>query len=67
MATKKIAFIFGDVTLTFTPEDIEAVWKDWEAKHPGKSAQNMSSKDFADACMKRLYANAKPTRTVLHN
>jgi hypothetical protein len=69
MATpKKMAFVFGDVTLTFAPEDIEAVWKEWEAANPGKKAwRDMTSDEFADACMRRLKANAKPTRTVLHN
>jgi hypothetical protein len=68
MKPKKMAFVFGDVTLTITPEDIEAVWKDWEAAHPGKKAdRDMPEKDFADACMKRLKASARPTRTVLHN
>jgi hypothetical protein len=68
MAPKKMALIFGDVTLTFTPDDIEAVWKEWEANHPGKIAdRDMPPKDFADACIKLFKANAQPTRTVLHN
>jgi hypothetical protein len=66
--TKKLEFIFGDMATTFRPEDIEAIWKEWEAANPGKKAdRDMSSKEFADACMKRLAANARPTRTVLHN
>jgi hypothetical protein len=69
MATpKKMVFVFGDVTLTFAPEDIEAVWKEWEAANPGKIGhRDMARDEFADACMKRLKANARPTRTVLHN
>lgn len=67
-APKKMAFVFGDVTLTFTPDDIEAVWKEWEAKNPGKRAdRDMPQAEFADACMERLKGNARPTRTVLHN
>jgi hypothetical protein len=65
---KKMAFVFGDVTLTFTPDDIEAVWREWEREHPGKSARrDMSEDEFADRCIKRLRASARPTRTVLHN
>lgn len=65
---KKMALVFGDMTLTFTPDDIEAVWKEWEAANPGKRAvRDMPQDEFANACMKRLMANAKPTRTVLHN
>lgn len=65
---KKMVFIFGDVTMTFSPDDIEVVWKEWEGKNPGKRAdRHMSSKEFADACIKLLKANARPTRTVIHN
>lgn len=64
---KKLAMIFGDVTLTFTPDDIEAVWSEWEADNPGKKLRDMPPGEFADRCMKRLVANARPTRTVLHN
>ena len=68
MSPKKLELIFSDVATTFTPEDIEAVLKEWEAANPGKKAnRHMSRKEFADACMKRLAANARPTRTVLHN
>lgn len=65
---KKVAFIFGDVAMTFTPDDVEAICKEWEAEHPGKQADiHMSPKEFATRSMKRLKANARPTRTVLHN
>lgn len=65
---KKMAFVFGDVTFTLSPEDVESVWDEWEAKNPGKDAtRHMSSDEFADGCMKRLKASARPTRTVLHN
>jgi hypothetical protein len=63
-----MAFVAGGVTLTFGSEDIEAVWKDWESKHPGKVAsRDMTADEFAAACIARLKQNAKPTRTVLHN
>lgn len=68
MTPKKLAFVFGDTTLTFTPADIDAVWKEWESSHPGKVASvDMTPAEFADGCMRRLKANARPTRTVLHN
>lgn len=65
---KKMAFVFGDTTLTFSPEDIEQVLLEWERSHPGKTAhRDMSSDEFARACIDRMKANARPTRTVLHN
>ncbi len=68
MTPRKMTFVCGDVTLTFTPGDIDAVWQEWEAAHPGKRADlDMPQQDFVDACMKRLKASARPTRTVIHN
>ena len=64
---KKMAFVFGDVTLTFSPDDILAVWGDYERENPGKKARDMSSEEFGRRCVKRLKENARPTRTVLHN
>lgn len=63
----RLAFVFGDVTLTLTPRDIEEVYAKWELTHPGKTIRDMSSKEFSDALMERMKANAKLTRTVLHN
>lgn len=65
--TKKIAFVSGGFTLTLTPEDIEAVYTEWELTHPGKTLRDMSSKEFSAAVIERMKANAKLTRTVLHN
>lgn len=65
--TKKMQFVLGDVTLTFTPEDIEAVIADYKRENPGKDVRDMPSSEFADRCMKRLKASARPTRTVIHN
>lgn len=62
--TKKIAFVFGDITLTLTPDDIEAVQLKWALDHPGRQ---MTGAEFADACLEHMTANAKFTRTVLHN
>jgi hypothetical protein len=64
---KKIAIICGDVTFTLTPNDIEAVLQEWKREHPGKSIKDMPPGEIADRCIKRLNANARPTRTVLHN
>ena len=63
---KKMAFVFGDITLTMGPADVEAVYLEYE-KRTGKRAHTMSSDEFADNMMKRLKASARPTRTVLHN
>jgi hypothetical protein len=62
-----MAFVFGDVTLTVTPEDIETIWLLWMKEHPGKKISDMPSAEFADRLMEHIKANAKPTRTVLHN
>lgn len=65
---KKMVFTFGEVSMTFTPNDIDAVWREWEAKHPGRRADlEMTRDEFSKACVERLKANARPTRTVLHN
>lgn len=64
---KRMAFVFGDLTLTLSENDIEQVYREWEATHPGRSIKAMSSKEFSDACMKKIVASARPTRTVLHN
>lgn len=63
---KKMVFVFGDITLTLTPDDVEAVYVEFE-KRTGKKAHRMSSDEFADKIMERLKANARPTRAVLHN
>ena len=68
MSTKKLELIFGDVALTLTPSDIDIIMREWELANPGKSAEReMTSKEFADRCMNRMTANARPSRTVLHN
>jgi hypothetical protein len=64
---KKIKFIIGDVAMTFTPADVEAVIADWLRENPGCTETDMPPGEFADRCMKRLKAGARPTRTVLHN
>jgi hypothetical protein len=65
---RKMVFVVGETSFTFTPDDIEAVWSDWEREHPGKRAdRDMTAAEFSARCMARLKANARPTRTVLHN
>lgn len=66
--TRKLEFIFGNKATTFTPNDIEMIWKEWEEANPGKIAsRDMPGNEFANACMKRLIGNLRPARTVLHN
>lgn len=62
--TKKMVLQFGDISLTLTPDDIEAVMTKLEAASPGREP---TSKEFADAVMEHMISNARPTRTVLHN
>lgn len=65
---KKMAFVFGDITLTLTPDDIETIQLKWGLDHPGRDMwRDMTGAEFAEACMEHMKANAKPTRTVLHN
>ena len=44
---KKMAFVFGDTALTLCPDDIMAVWAEYEKSHPGKTARDMSSDEFS--------------------
>ena len=67
MKPKRMAFVFGDTTMTISQDDVETIIIDWEESHPGRSVLEMTPKEFADECMKRLKASARPTRTVLHN
>lgn len=63
----RMAFVFGDLTMTLSEADIEQVYRDWETAHPGQTIKNMTSKEFSDTCMEKIKASARPTRTVLHN
>jgi hypothetical protein len=62
--TRRMEFIFGGITLTLSEDDIEAVMKELAEKHPKREP---TSAEFADACMERMKANARFTRTVIHN
>lgn len=61
--SKRMELIFGDVAMTFSPEDIEAVIVEWRLKNPGRSLKHMKSSDFADVCMERIKASARPTHS----
>lgn len=61
---KKLEFIFGGVAMTLTEADLDAVLQDLAMKFPKREP---TSAEFADVCMARMKANARPTRTVLHN
>lgn len=65
--SRRMEFIFGDIALTLSEDDIEAVYTEWERKNPGKSIKHMKPKEFSDAVMERMTANARSTRTVIHN
>jgi hypothetical protein len=65
---KKIEFIFGDIAMTITPNDIEEVLQKWEREHPGKKAELcLSGKEFSSLMIENIKSRARPARTVLHN
>lgn len=64
---KKMAFVFGDVAMTLTPDDIEAVYEEWQKENPGKRLRELLPAEFSKRVLERMKTNAKPTRTVLHN
>lgn len=67
-SARRMAFVFGNVTMTFSEDDIEAVWKAWELENPGKIAsRDMTPDEFGKLCLERIKASARPTITVLHN
>ena len=48
-----------EIVIEMGPEDVEAVMREYEAENPGRTAQAMSSDEFANRFMKRMYANAQ--------
>jgi hypothetical protein len=38
------------------PDDIDAIFHEWERQHPGKKADDMSQEEFVRRCMRRLMA-----------
>lgn len=60
MKTKTLEFVFDDVTMTLTEDDVEQIIEQLTAKwgETPPDGDQMSS-DFADACMARLKASAE--------
>lgn len=57
---KKLTLEFDDkVSISITPAMIEAVMTEWEAAHPGRNAREMTSKEFGDRMMEKIYASAE--------
>jgi hypothetical protein len=61
---RKLEFIFGEIAMTLTEADMDAIMTKLALKHPKRDP---TSTEFADACMEHMTANARPARTVLHN
>lgn len=59
MKTKEMKFVFGNIEMSWTPETVERVMRQWEAEHPGMSARDMGSEEFATRMMNELRASAK--------
>lgn len=59
MRSRKMAFVFGDLTLTLSEADIAQIYREWEAAHPGKPIRTMTAKEFSDACMGKIVASAR--------
>ena len=57
--TKKMVLVFGDVALTLTPDDVEAVYREWVAANPGKSLRQMLPEEFSKKLMDRMISRAK--------
>lgn len=47
------------IIIEMGPDDVEEIVRQFEAENPGKNARVMTSKEFADRFMDRLYASAK--------
>lgn len=55
------------VELSFSPETIMEVWKEWEMRHPGCVAKrDMTADEFAKAMMKKIKATAKIVPDDIH-
>lgn len=48
------------------PAMIEQVMKDFEAENPGRKAEEMTSKEFADRMMAKMKSTARPTDAARH-
>lgn len=45
--------------LSFSPEIIETIMREWESEHPGCDASTMDAQEFADRFIEKLYATAQ--------
>jgi len=58
--TRDMKFIFdSEVEFTISEAMIEAVFKEWEAAHPGQNARAMGSSEFADRLMEKFAASGR--------
>lgn len=55
---KKLEFVVGGVTMSVTEETVDKVMADFERDNPLRTADSMSSAEFADRMMKELKASA---------
>lgn len=54
------------IELQLGPAMIEEVMREWEREHPGRDASEMTSKEFADRMMAKMFATARPTDAPKH-
>lgn len=56
---KELKIIAGDHEMTLSsPEIVERIMREWEAEHPGCSAEQMTPEEFADRMMQAMRASA---------
>jgi hypothetical protein len=61
---KEIKIIAGGYEMTLgSPKIIERIMREWEAEHPGCSAEQMTSEEFAKRMMQAMYASAVKLQT----
>jgi predicted secreted Zn-dependent protease len=47
------------VQIDMSEDMVEAVMREWELEHPGRTAREMTSGEFADRMMEKVVASAK--------
>jgi hypothetical protein len=58
--SRDMKFIFdGEVEFSLSEAMIEAVFKEWEAQHPGQNARAMGADEFTDRLMKKFRASGR--------
>ena len=58
---KKLEFVMNGITMSITDETVDKVMADFERENPLRTADSMSSKEFADRMMNELEASAFST------